>query len=78
LDTADLAITAKEFNARFRTSPLLRARRQGLLRNLCVALGNTAGREAIPFLHSLMRSGETFVPEHAAWAIDRIETRTRA
>jgi len=77
-EAADLQITPQEFNSRFRASPILRTRRQGLVRNLCVALGNTAGREAIPFLHSLLTAGETFVQEHAAWALDRIEARTKA
>jgi epoxyqueuosine reductase len=74
----DLTITAEEFNVRFRSSPLLRARRRGLLRNLCVALGNTAGREALPFLRSLLLTGEPLVQEHATWAIERIETKMGA
>jgi hypothetical protein len=42
-----LALDAAAFKARFACSPVLRTKRRGLLRNVCVALGNVAGPEAL-------------------------------
>jgi epoxyqueuosine reductase len=37
-----LTMTQEEFSARFKGSPIKRAKRRGLLRNVAVALGNWA------------------------------------
>jgi epoxyqueuosine reductase len=37
-----MTMTQEEFSARFKGSPIKRAKRRGLLRNLAVALGNWA------------------------------------
>ena len=64
------------FKARFAGTPLLRAKRRGLLRNVCVALGNTAGASALPHLAKAARDPEPLIAEHAHWAIAQI-TRPR-
>src|SRR5579885_3134634 len=42
-----LALTEEEFRQRFRHSPIKRTKRRGLLRNVCVALGNIGDPQAI-------------------------------
>jgi len=61
----------EEFRARFAGSPILRAKRRGLLRNVAVALGNVGNGEAIPPLLEAISDPEPLVREHAGWALMR-------
>ncbi|MGI8821473.1 MAG: tRNA epoxyqueuosine(34) reductase QueG [Chthoniobacterales bacterium] len=70
-----LALTDESFRALFRGSPIKRLRRRGLLRNVCVALGNVGTREDLPALERATRDLEPLIVEHAAWAIAQIEKR---
>jgi epoxyqueuosine reductase len=70
-----LALDDAQFKARFAGTPLLRTKRHGLLRNVCVALGNVGGREALPALKSAVSDPEPLIAEHAQWAIKQIEAR---
>jgi epoxyqueuosine reductase len=63
-----LSLDEKEFRRRFRGSPMLRAKRKGLLRNVAVALGNTKSPEALPALIRALDDEETLVRGHVAWA----------
>jgi epoxyqueuosine reductase len=67
-----LAIDEDEFRRRFHQSPIKRAKRRGLLRNVCVALGNIGDPRAIPALISTLNDKEPLVRGHAAWALGRI------
>ena len=62
------------FRERFRNSPVKRAKRVGLQRNVCVALGNIADPVALPALVRSLRSADGLVRLHAAWALGRIGT----
>ena len=67
------------FRERFRGSPVKRAKRAGLQRNVCVALGNIGDPVAVPALAKALQASEPLVREHAAWALGRIggeEART--
>jgi len=55
-----------------RGTPLERLGRERLLRNLCVVLGNTGDRSALPALERASREESPLVREHAQWAIERI------
>jgi epoxyqueuosine reductase len=55
-----------------RGSPVRRARREGLLRNVAVALGNWASEEAVPPLLEALSDSEPLVRGHAAWALGEI------
>ena len=70
-----LALTDKQFRALFRGSPIKRIKRRGLLRNVCVALGNVGNMGDLPALKRAHAEEESLIAEHAAWAIDRIEQR---
>ena len=67
-----LALTEEEFRERFRHSPIKRTKRRGLLRNVCVALGNSGDPQAIPALIGALHDHEPLVRGHAAWALGRI------
>jgi epoxyqueuosine reductase len=68
-----LALDDEGFRARFAHSPIKRAKRRGLLRNVCVALGNLGDPVAIPALaRTLADDPEPLVRGHAAWALGRL------
>ncbi len=68
-----LALDAPAFNARFRNSPIKRTKRRGLLRNVCVALGNLGDPSAVPALtRAAEHDPEPLVREHAQWALEQI------
>ncbi|HEU5379496.1 MAG TPA: tRNA epoxyqueuosine(34) reductase QueG [Ktedonobacteraceae bacterium] len=67
-----LKLTEEEFRERFRGSPIKRTKRRGLLRNVCVALGNSGDPRAIPALIEALRHEEPLVRGHAAWALGQL------
>jgi epoxyqueuosine reductase len=60
------------FRERFSHSPIKRAKRRGLLRNVCVALGNIGDPVAIPALIEALGDAEPLVRGHAAWALGQL------
>ena len=66
-----MALDEEGFRRRFRGSPIMRAKRRGLLRNVAVALGNWGDPAAVPVLTEALRDPEPLVREHAAWALDQ-------
>jgi epoxyqueuosine reductase len=71
----DLAGLGPEpFAARFKRSPVKRARRRGLLRNVAVALGNSGDLHKRPVLERLASDADPLVREHALWALRKLET----
>lgn len=70
-----LALDEASFRSRFRGTPLFRTKRRGVLRNVCVALGNVGGPDALPALELAARDPEPLVAEHAAWALREIHRR---
>ena len=72
-----LALDDEAFRVKFKNSPIKRTKRRGLLRNVCVALGNLGDPAAIPALTRAAASDpEPLVREHAAWALGRIRAAT--
>ena len=65
-------ITPDEFKKRFKSSPIWRATRDGFIRNVVVALGNSGGVEAVPALEDAFQDTSPLVRAHAAWALGRI------
>jgi epoxyqueuosine reductase len=63
-----------EFSRHFKNSPVKRAKRRGLLRNVAVALGNWG--EAVPVLAMALEYEEPLIRGHAAWALGRVGTET--
>jgi epoxyqueuosine reductase len=67
-----LSLTEEQFRERFRLSPIRRTKRRGLLRNVCVALGNSGDPQAVPALIKALHDDEPLIRGHAAWALGRI------
>ncbi len=67
-----LSLTEEQFRERFRLSPIRRTKRRGLLRNVCVALGNSGDPQAVPALIRALHDDEPLIRGHAAWALGRI------
>jgi len=66
------------FKSRFAGTPMLRTKRRGLLRNVCVALGNIGNVPALPVLEKAARDSEPLIAEHAHWAIEQIAARKKS
>jgi epoxyqueuosine reductase len=65
-------ITPEEFKKRFKGSPILRATRDGFVRNAVIALGNSGKGTAVPVLEEALEDESPMVRAHAAWALGRI------
>jgi epoxyqueuosine reductase len=80
LDTPDLlellSLDDVGFKRRFAGTPMIRTKRRGLLRNVCVALGNIGDHTALPALERVAADDEPLIAEHARWAIARVRART--
>jgi epoxyqueuosine reductase len=70
-----LRLDADGFKKKFSSTPMLRTKRRGLLRNVCVALGNVGDETALPALQKATSDPECLIAEHAQWAVERIESR---
>jgi epoxyqueuosine reductase len=73
-------MTQEQFRTTFRGSPIKRTKWRGLVRNACIALGNSAPEPGTPqhariraLLHRLAASPEPFISESAEWALARIQ-----
>ncbi|MEO6797316.1 MAG: tRNA epoxyqueuosine(34) reductase QueG [Candidatus Dormibacter sp.] len=67
-----LLLDDARFRDRFRGSAVWRTRREGLLRNVCIALGNLGDRHAVTALAGALLDQATLVRGHAAWALGRL------
>jgi epoxyqueuosine reductase len=74
------AMNEEQFRAVFRGSPMRRTKWRGMVRNACIALGNSASasgsgeHERIrTLLKKLSASSEPLVAESAQWALSRIQ-----
>lgn len=65
-------ITPEEFRLRFQNSPVLRATRDGFVRNVVVALGNSRAAEAVPVLKKALEDPSPLVRSHAEWALAQL------
>lgn len=75
LDLVELfTISDDEFRARFRATPLWRAKRRGLLRNAAIALGNQRAATALQALTIGLHDSESIVRGASAWALGQIDT----
>jgi len=67
-----LDISQEEFTRRFGKTPIKRAKREGLQRNVAIALGNSGDRAAVPALARALREAAPVVRAHVAWALGRL------
>ena len=71
-------LSDEAFRDHFRKSPVKRAKRAGMLRNVCTALGNWGCAEAVPALGQALMDSAAFVRQHAVWALSQVWVRSRA
>jgi epoxyqueuosine reductase len=65
-------LTPEEFNQQFRGSPIKRTKRNGLLRNVAIAMGNSGEQQFRPQLETWTRDEDPVLAEAATWAISRL------
>jgi epoxyqueuosine reductase len=65
-------LTHEQFRRRFAGTAILRATRNGFVRNVVVALGNSGSPETVDVLSGCLEDESPVVREHAAWALGRI------
>src|SRR5439155_17405735 len=70
-----LSLDEAGFKKQFAGTPILRAKRRGFLRNVCVALGNTGDEKALAALSRAAADPQPLIAEHATWAIEQIQRR---
>jgi epoxyqueuosine reductase len=70
-----LSLDEAGFKAKFAGTPLYRTKRRGVLRNVCVALGNIGDAQCLPALNKAAQDPEPLIAEHAEWAIKRVQER---
>jgi epoxyqueuosine reductase len=61
-----------EFRERFRKSPIKRAKRRGLARNISIAMGNRGDPTDVPALTGALADPDEMVREHAVWALEKL------
>ncbi|TVQ19021.1 MAG: tRNA epoxyqueuosine(34) reductase QueG [Spirochaetaceae bacterium] len=64
------------YRKRFAGTPLLRPGRDAMVRNACIAAGNSGGTDLLPALKRLTADRSILVREHAIWAVESIEPTT--
>ncbi|GBD36030.1 Epoxyqueuosine reductase [bacterium HR36] len=75
LDLLELfSLTEAQFRAKFAGTALMRARRDGLLRNAAIVLGNRKDASAVPALCLALNDPAAVVRGAAAWALGQIAT----
>jgi epoxyqueuosine reductase len=71
----EVSLSPQEFNRKFKSSSILRARRGGYLRNVSVALGNQKNPSSIPALEQATLETDVRIKTHAQWALDQIRNQ---
>jgi epoxyqueuosine reductase len=78
-----ISLSEEEFREVFRRSPVKRTKRRGLIRNACVALGNSGLRAGDPRhkeicarLADLAAADDAIIAEHARWALERLSAKS--
>lgn len=61
-----------EFSARFKGSPVKRAKRKGFLRNVLIAMGNSGDKSLIPVIEEYLTDPEPLIRSHAQWALRKL------
>jgi len=78
------SLSPPEFREIFRGSPIKRTKWAGLVRNACIALGNSVIRpdsvrhqQTVSVLEKLSQSDDATISESARWALSRIQSDVR-
>jgi epoxyqueuosine reductase len=73
------SMSEEDFREMFRASPIKRAKYRGIIRNACVAIGNSnmkrdseTHRRIMKLLGRISESDDAIISEHARWAVGRL------
>ena len=66
------SLSEDDFRRVFKNSAIKRAKWRGLLRNVLVAMGNSANRRFRPILEKFASASDSLLSEHAQWALKRL------
>ena len=67
-----LTLSLEEFESQLGPTPLSRPGWSGILRNACIAAGNSGNSAHLTQLERLATNAESIVSEAAQWAVERI------
>jgi len=73
-----LQLDDEAFHRRFRKSPVKRTGRGGLLRNVCITMGNSGDTGFVPALAAALTDTEALIRGHAAWALGRLASEANS
>ena len=71
-------LSVEEFREVFRGSPVKRAKRDGLRRNVAIAMANSGDERFLPMLRELSEDPDAMVAEHARWGLERLMSAAKA
>ncbi|MCF6208955.1 MAG: tRNA epoxyqueuosine(34) reductase QueG, partial [Ghiorsea sp.] len=70
-----LRLDNEGFRQMFRKSAIKRTKRAGLLRNVCIAMGNSGDVSFVPQLLGVLDDNEALIRGHAVWALGQLESQ---
>lgn len=70
--------TDEQFVEKFAGSPLMRAKRIGLIRNACIVAANNNATKLLPKLKLLSTDPDPIISEHALWAYNQLASKQEA
>ena len=72
-----LSLDDDGFRQMFRKSAIKRSKRAGLLRNVCIAMGNSGDVYFVPQLLAVLQDNEPLIRGHAVWALGQLAADDR-
>ncbi|WP_038248720.1 tRNA epoxyqueuosine(34) reductase QueG [Ghiorsea bivora] len=70
-----LSLDDEGFRQMFRKSAIKRTKRAGLLRNVCIAMGNSGDVSFVPQLLGVLDDNEPLIRGHAVWALGQLASQ---
>jgi len=68
-----LGLEQEEFSSIFKNSPIKRAKRKGIIRNVLVAIGNSGSSEYVDLVYNLLDDIDPMIRSHAVWTLWKIQ-----
>ncbi len=69
-----VGLSEEQFREKYKSTPILRAKRAGFVRNVLVAIGNWGDESAFGSVQRLLNDQDALVRQHAVWALAQINT----
>lgn len=69
-----IGLNEEQFREKYKSTPILRAKRAGFIRNVLVAIGNWGDESAFDSVLRLLDDQDALVRQHAVWALAQINS----